>query len=108
MPVMEGKAILMKEFADINCVPIVLDTQDPAEIISTIKHLSPGFGMIVLEDIKAPQCFYIEEELRKLLPIPVFHDDQHGTAIVALAAVINALKIVGKKIDQIKIVMTGA
>ncbi len=108
LPVMEWKAVLMREFAWVNCVPIVLDTQDPAEIISTIKHLSPGFGMIVLEDIKAPQCFYIEEELRKLLPIPVFHDDQHGTAIVALAAVINALKLVDKKIDQIKIVMTGA
>ncbi len=108
LPVMEGKAVLMKEFGEINCVPIVLDTQDPDEIIRTIQHISPGFGMIVLEDIKAPQCFYIEEELKKLLPIPVFHDDQHGTAIVVLAALINALTLANKSIDQIKIVMSGA
>lgn len=108
LPVLEGKAVLMKEFADVDCIPIALDTQDPTEVTSTIKNIAPGFGMIVLEDIKAPQCFYIEEELRKLLPIPVFHDDQHGTAIVVLAAIINALKLVDKKIDQIKVVMSGA
>ncbi len=108
LPVMEGKAVLMKEFANIDCVPIVLDTHNPEEIISTIKNISPGFGMIVLEDIKAPECFHIEEALRDLLPIPVFHDDQHGTAIVVLAALINALKLAEKMSDHVKIVMTGA
>ena len=97
LPVMEGKAILMKAFADIDAVPIVLSTQDPDEIINVVEAISPTFGAINLEDIKAPQCFYIEEELNKRLSIPVFHDDQHGTAIVVLGALINALKIVWKE-----------
>lgn len=87
-------------------MPIVLNTQDPDEIIKIVEAISPTFGGINLEDIKAPQCFYVEEELKKRLNIPVFHDDQHGTAIVVLAALINALKLVGKEKDQIKIVMS--
>ena len=108
MPVMEGKALLFKEFANVDAFPICLDTQDPEKIIETVKLLSPTFGAINLEDISAPNCFYIEERLKKELDIPVFHDDQHGTAIVVLAALINALKIVKKDIKKIKVVINGA
>ncbi|MQF80458.1 NAD-dependent malic enzyme [SAR202 cluster bacterium AD-493-K16_JPT_193m] len=108
MPVMEGKAMLFKELAGVNSWPICLNTSDPEKIIQIVKHISPGFGGINLEDIAAPNCFYVEERLREELDIPVFHDDQHGTAIVVLAALYNALEVVGKKIDQIKIVMSGA
>ena len=108
LPVMEGKAVLFKKFADIDAYPICLNTQDNQELIKTVKMLAPGFGGINLEDIKAPDCFEIEEQLEKELDIPVFHDDQHGTAFVTLAALINALKIVKKKIDQIKIIVNGA
>lgn len=107
LPVMEGKALLFKQFADVNAWPIVLDTQDTEEIISIVKAISPGFGGINLEDISAPRCFEIESRLRKELNIPVFHDDQHGTAIVVLAALINALKVVGKKIQDVRIVVSG-
>ena len=108
MPVMEGKAVLFKEFGGVNAVPICLDTQDTEEIIKTVVNLAPSFGGINLEDISAPRCFEIEERLKKLLKIPVFHDDQHGTAIVCLAAIINSLKIVGKKKEDCKIVINGA
>ncbi len=108
LPVMEGKAVLFKKFADIDAYPICLDSQDNQELIKTVKMLAPGFGGINLEDIKAPDCFEIEEQLEKELDIPVFHDDQHGTAIVTLAALINALRIVKKKIDQVKIIVNGA
>lgn len=108
LPVMEGKAVLFKEFAGIDAYPICLDTQDTEEIIRTIKNISVGFGGINLEDISAPKCFEIEERLKKELDIPVMHDDQHGTAIVVLAALINALKIVKKKKENIKIVVNGA
>ena len=97
MPVMEGKAVLFKEFGGVNAVPICLDTQDTEEIIKTVTYLAPGFGGINLEDISAPRCFEIEERLKEILDIPVFHDDQHGTAIVVLAGLINALKVTGKK-----------
>lgn len=97
MPVMEGKAVLFKEFGGVNAVPICLDTQDPDEIIDTVVRIAPGFGGINLEDISAPRCFEIESKLKEKLDIPVFHDDQHGTAIVVLAGIINALKVVGKK-----------
>ncbi len=107
LPVMEGKALLFKEFGGVDAWPIVLDTQDPDEIISIVKALAPGFGGINLEDISAPRCFYIEDKLRELLDIPVFHDDQHGTAVVVLAGVINALKIVNKKPRDLKIVVAG-
>ncbi len=107
LPVMEGKAILFKEFAGIDAYPICLDTQDTEEIIQTIKNISVGFGGINLEDISAPKCFEIEERLKKELDIPVMHDDQHGTAIVILSALINALKIVKKDKDKIKIVING-
>ena len=96
MPVMEGKAVLFKEFGGVNAVPICLDTQDTEEIIKAVKYLAPGFGGINLEDISAPRCFEIEERLKEMLDIPVFHDDQHGTAIVVLAGIINGLKVVGK------------
>ena len=96
MPVMEGKAVLFKEFGGVNAVPICLDTQDTEEIIQTVKNIAPGFGGINLEDISAPRCFEIEERLKEMLDIPVFHDDQHGTAIVVLAGVINALKVTGQ------------
>lgn len=96
MPVMEGKAVLFKEFGGINAFPICLDTQDPDEIVAVVKAIAPTFGGINLEDISAPRCFEIEERLKKELDIPVFHDDQHGTAIVVLAGIINALKVVGK------------
>ncbi|MES3005241.1 MAG: malic enzyme-like NAD(P)-binding protein [Patescibacteria group bacterium] len=108
LPVMEGKALLFKKFANIDAYPICLDTQDTEEIIQTIKNISVGFGGINLEDIAAPKCFEIEERLKKELDIPVMHDDQHGTAIVVLAAVINSLKIVRKKKESIKVVVNGA
>ena len=108
MPVMEGKAVLFKEFGGINAVPICLDTQDTEEIIKTITYLAPGFGGINLEDISAPRCFEIEERLKQILDIPVFHDDQHGTAIVVLAGTINALKVVGKSKESCKVVVNGA
>jgi len=108
MPVMEGKAMLFKEFADIDAYPICLDTQDPEEIILATRWIAPGFGGINLEDISAPRCFQIEEELKKELSIPVFHDDQHGTAVVVLAATVNALKLVNRRLPDIKIVIAGA
>ena len=108
MPVMEGKAMLFKQFADIDAWPICLDTTDTEEIISIVKALAPGFGGINLEDISAPRCFEIEERLRNELDIPVFHDDQHGTAVVTTAALINALKLVRKKPKDIKVVISGA
>ena len=108
MPVMEGKCVLFKEFGGINAVPICLDTQDTEEIIKTIIHLAPGFGGINLEDISAPRCFVIEERLKETLSIPVFHDDQHGTAIVVLAGIINALKVVGKQKENCQVVVNGA
>ncbi|MFW0870983.1 MAG: NAD(P)-dependent malic enzyme [Patescibacteria group bacterium] len=109
MPVMEGKAVLMKEFAGLNSFPIVLDTQDTEEIISTIKHIAPSFAAINIEDISAPRCFEIEERLKKELDIPVMHDDQHGTAIVVLAGIINALKVTNRDdIADVKIVINGA
>lgn len=108
MPVMEGKAVLFKEFGDVNAVPIVLDTQDADEIIETVKNIAPTFGGINLEDISSPRCVYIENKLKEILDIPVFHDDQHGTAIVTVAALINALKIVGKNPSDIKVLVSGA
>ncbi|KGM97611.1 NAD-dependent malic enzyme [Clostridium botulinum] len=108
MPVMEGKAILFKEFADIDAFPICLDTKDTEEIIRTVKYLAPTFGGINLEDISAPRCFEIERRLKEELDIPVFHDDQHGTAIVVLAGLLNALKVVGKELQNAKIVINGA
>ncbi len=108
MPVMEGKAVLFKEFGNVNAVPICLDTQDTEEIIKAVTYLAPGFGGINLEDISAPRCFEIEERLKQILDIPVFHDDQHGTAIVVLAGVINALKVVGKKKEDCRVVVNGA
>ena len=108
MPVMEGKAVLFKEFGGVNAVPICLDTQDTEEIIKAVTYLAPGFGGINLEDISAPRCFEIEERLKEILDIPVFHDDQHGTAIVVLAGIINALKVVGKKKEECQIVVNGA
>ena len=107
MPFMEGKAVLFKEFGDVNAVPICLDTQDTQEIIDTVVRIAPGFGGINLEDISAPRCFEIESKLKELLDIPVFHDDQHGTAIVVLAGIINALKVVGKKKEDCKVVVNG-
>ena len=108
MPVMEGKAVLFKEFGGVNAVPICLDTQDTEEIIKAVTYLAPGFGGINLEDISAPRCFEIEERLKEILDIPVFHDDQHGTAIVVLAGIINALKVVRKKKEDCKVVVNGA
>ena len=108
MPVMEGKAVLFKEFGGVNAVPICLDTQDTEEIIKAVTWLAPGFGGINLEDISAPRCFEIEERLKATLDIPVFHDDQHGTAIVVLAAIINSLKVIGKKKEDCKVVINGA
>lgn len=108
MPVMEGKAALFKEFGNVNAVPICLDTQDTEEIITAVKNLAPGFGGINLEDISAPRCFEIEERLKAMLDIPVFHDDQHGTAIVVLAGIINGLKVTGKKKEDCKVVINGA
>ena len=108
MPVMEGKAVLFKEFGNVNAFPICLDTQDTEEIIQTVVNIAPAFGGINLEDISAPRCFEIESRLKELLDIPVFHDDQHGTAIVVLAGIINALKVTGKKKEDCKIVVNGA
>ncbi|MFU8859291.1 MAG: NAD-dependent malic enzyme [Cyclonatronaceae bacterium] len=108
MPVMEGKAMLFKEFADIDAYPVCLNTQDTEEIINAVKWISPGFGGINLEDISAPRCFEIEQRLKEILDIPVFHDDQHGTAVVVLAATINAMKVVGKEIADLRIVISGA
>lgn len=108
MPVMEGKAVLFKEFGGVNAVPICLDTQDTEEIIKTVVNIAPAFGGINLEDISAPRCFEIEERLKELLDIPVFHDDQHGTAIVVLAGIINALKVTGKKKEDCRVVVNCA
>jgi len=108
LPVMEGKCVIFKEMADVDAFPIVLDTQDPEEIIETVKRIAPGFGGINLEDIAAPHCFTIEERLKKELDIPVMHDDQHGTAIVVLAGLINASKVVKKKLEGMKVVIVGA
>lgn len=108
MPVMEGKAVLFKEFGGVNAVPICLDTQDTEEIIKAVTWLAPGFGGINLEDISAPRCFEIEERLKEILDIPVFHDDQHGTAIVVLAGIINALKVTGRQKENCRIAVNGA
>ena len=108
MPVMEGKCVLFKEFGDINAFPICLSTQDPDEIVAAVKAIAPTFGGINLEDISAPRCFEIEERLKKELNIPVFHDDQHGTAVITMAGMLNALKVVGKKLEDVKIVTSGA
>ena len=108
LPVMEGKCVLFKEFGDVNAVPICLDTQDTEEIIQTVKNIAPCFGGINLEDISAPRCFEIEERLKEMLDIPVFHDDQHGTAIVVLAGIINGLRVTGKKKEDCKVVVNGA
>ena len=108
LPVMEGKAMLFKEFANVDAFPICLATKEPDKIVETVKYLAPGFGGINLEDIAAPRCFEIEERLQKALDIPVFHDDQHGTAVVVLAALINALKVVKKRLPDVRIVITGA
>ena len=108
MPVMEGKAVLFKEFGGVNAVPICLDTQDTEEIIKAVTYLAPAYGGINLEDISAPRCFEIEERLKEILDIPVFHDDQHGTAIVVLAGIINALNVVGKKKEDCRVVVNGA
>lgn len=108
MPVMEGKCVLFKEFGNVNAVPICLDTQDTEEIIQCVKNIAPAFGGINLEDISAPRCFEIEERLKEMLDIPVFHDDQHGTAIVVLAGIINGLKVTGKKKEDCKVVVNGA
>lgn len=108
MPVMEGKCVLFKEFGDVNAVPICLDTQDTEEIIQSVKNIAPCFGGINLEDISAPRCFEIEERLKEMLDIPVFHDDQHGTAIVVLSGIINGLRVTGKKKEDCKVVVNGA
>ncbi|MEG1255566.1 NADP-dependent malic enzyme [Clostridium sp.] len=108
IPVMEGKALLFKEFAGVDAFPICIDTEDPEEVIKTVKLIAPVFGGINLEDIKAPECFYIEDRLKKELNIPVFHDDQHGTAIVVLSGLYNALKLIKKNIKDVKIVINGA
>ena len=108
LPVMEGKCLLFKEFGGVNAFPIVLDTQDTEEIIKTVKAIAPGFGGINLEDISAPRCFEIEERLKKELDIPVFHDDQHGTAIIVLSGIINALKVTNRTVEGTKIVVNGA
>jgi len=108
LPVMEGKAVLFKHFAGIDAFPICIDSKDPDEIVRTVELIAPSFGGINLEDISAPRCFEIEDRLKKLLDIPVMHDDQHGTAVVVFSGVINALKVVGKKIEEIKVVMSGA
>src|SRR5512140_546832 len=107
-PVMEGKGVLFKRFADVDVFDIELNTKDPEEIVRIVRALEPTFGGINLEDIKAPECFYIEEELKKVMNIPVFHDDQHGTAIISAAGLVNALEIVGKKIEDVRLVLNGA
>ncbi len=108
LPVMEGKCVLFKEFGDVNAVPIVLDTQDPEEIIRTVAAIAPAFGGINLEDISAPRCFEVETRLKEILHIPVFHDDQHGTAVVVLSGIINALRVTGKKKEDCRIVINGS
>ncbi len=108
LPVMEGKAILFKKFADIDAFPIVLNTQDPEEVVKTVINIAPSFGGINLEDISAPNCFYVEEQLKERLSIPVMHDDQHGTAVVVLAGLINACKVTGRNLQDAKIVIIGA
>jgi malate dehydrogenase (oxaloacetate-decarboxylating) len=107
MPVMEGKAMLFKEFAGVDAFPICLDTRDPDEIVAAVRAIAPGFGGVNLEDISAPRCFEIESRLKQVLDIPVFHDDQHGTAVVVLAALLNALKLTGRSIEQLRIVIVG-
>src|SRR5664280_2508061 len=107
MPVMEGKALLFKEFAGVDAWPICLDTKDPDAIVAVVEAIAPGFGGINLEDISAPRCFEIERRLRESLDIPVFHDDQHGTAVVTLAAFLNALRVVGKRVEDVRVVLTG-
>jgi malate dehydrogenase (oxaloacetate-decarboxylating)(NADP+) len=107
-PVMEGKSVLFKKFAGVNCIDLCVDAEDKDEFINVVKHLAPSFGGINLEDIKGPDCFYVENKLKEIMPIPIFHDDQHGTAIVCLAGLINALEISGKKIEDQKIVCNGA
>ncbi len=108
LPVMEGKCVLFKRFGGVDAVPIILNTQDPDEIVQTVKNIAPGFGGINLEDIAAPQCFEIEERLKKECPIPIMHDDQHGTAVVTLAALFNSLKITGKEIGDVRVVINGS
>ncbi|WP_408955656.1 NADP-dependent malic enzyme [Natroniella sp. ANB-PHB2] len=108
LPVMEGKALLFKEFGGVDAFPICLDEDDPDQLVATVKRMAPAFGGINLEDIKSPECFYIEERLKEELDIPVFHDDQHGTAIITLAGLINALKLVGKKKEELRVVVNGA
>ncbi len=108
LPVMEGKAVLFKHFAGVDAFPICLATKDPDKIVEAVTLIAPSFGGINLEDISAPRCFEIEERLKKILDIPVFHDDQHGTAIVVLSGLINALKVVGKDLDKVKVVVNGA
>src|SRR5215218_1783050 len=107
MPVMEGKAMLFKEFAEVDAFPIALDTNDPDEIVQTVKLIAPGFGGINLEDISSPRCFEVEDRLKADLDIPVFHDDQHGTAVVVMAALFNALKITGKRLEDLQVAMVG-
>jgi malate dehydrogenase (oxaloacetate-decarboxylating) len=107
MPVMEGKAMLLKEFANVDAFPICLDTKDPDEIVATVKAIAPGFGGINLEDISSPRCFEIEDRLKEELDIPVFHDDQHGTAVVVMAALFNGLKVTGKRLEDLRIAMVG-
>ena len=107
MPVMEGKCMLFKEFAGIDAFPIVLDTKDTDEIVATVEAISPGFGGINLEDIRAPRCFEIEDRLKASLDIPVFHDDQHGTAVVMLAALLNAVKLTGKRLEDLNVLIVG-
>src|ERR671935_238872 len=108
MPVMEGKAMLFKEFADVDAFPICLDTKDPSRIVETVKCIAPTFGGINLEDISSPRCFEIEQQLVADLDIPVFHDDQHGTAIVTLAALINACRLTGRRLEDLSVCMVGA
>lgn len=108
LPVVEGKALLLKKFANVDAIPISINSTDPDDIVNTIKNISPGFGGIHLEDIKAPECFYIEDKLKETLNIPIYHDDQHGTAIAVLAGLYNALRIVNKSINEIKVVINGA
>ena len=107
MPVMEGKCMLFKEFAGIDAFPIVLNTKDPDQIVATVEAIAPGFGGINLEDISAPRCFEIEDRLKASLDIPVFHDDQHGTAVVTLAALLNAVKITGKRLEDLNVLIVG-
>ncbi|MFP6745890.1 MAG: malic enzyme-like NAD(P)-binding protein, partial [Alphaproteobacteria bacterium] len=107
-PVMEGKAVLFKRFADIDAIDLEVDTTDVDEFVNSVRYLAPAFGGINLEDIKAPECFIIEQRLRELMPIPVFHDDQHGTAIITAAALANALDLTGRRFEDVKVVMVGA